>query len=354
MDQMSERDISTILSRPYVQTEEFISNSTNMDLWLARRDGTVCLIPTNGMSNNTIIVGTRVINRNQSETVDIARNPKRLTFNEEKFDDSHGRSWHVVDDIKAKLSSPLNGFYLELADVFIYTTEKSAVEIGHIQGRNKFDPDIYAKEAMGLHNFDPKTMVNINLRIVDNKGRYQKLYSVINKEIVTLVPMVDPDFDNGLYVAGFQTFEDRQLNHRREEKHYTFDEVFDMESVTPFKLFTSYNKASSYKNEDNLRLEEEKMKHDEAMSVLQKEIEILKKESTIAKSTGEIVTNSSKQQLERDSYIRDREMMELKYRNEILKTEYDRRSDENKQLTETIKTVGLVAAAGVALWKILS
>lgn len=275
-----------------------------------------------------------------------------------------------LDDVK----SSRGGAYLCSGGVVLYLNYADAVERGHPLNNQSANNQLLHSVMEG---FDARAMIGVNLMLVGKASEVGPRYVIFHDQVAELIPVPHPSLPDGLHVSGMPSMVENAGNAYRNVKHYTPQEYEKDEC--PFRLYTSALQAKTALEKRRSApldtvITQQAIQHDHEHSLADKarEAEILKLNNLIEKqkaleternldaalkaqkATEDALKRMMEMESERREDERQRRLAQEREYNESRKLSIERHTQDRTSFMETVKTVGILATAGLTLWKVLS
>ena len=357
------------LSRSTPVVEYKYANSTNIPLFLINEFGVVNRLNPSIDPNNInafIITETRSYNYHSA----IAQNdnykreeilPKKELIAREAFYKAY----------KNKSLNPNNGFRITITHKYEID---SFIKLGYMRcglgGLTIATSDISKSNVFTNYSTNEKYSLDnfgATISVVDNTKGLGDLFINVFGEIKTITPETSYNRSNGIYVSYFrygdEYIETRYgLDELRKVGLYSkYSEALEAQSILPEtlealktniknqqskidSLSENLNEVIADRNQLKIKLENIKLEYERKDILLE----------------GDVRTESHTQKLEeievkRKALKSERKLKKAKYKTDVRgmrnKEEFDHRDYRRKETIETIKTVGLVVAGGLILYK---
>lgn len=262
-----------------------------------------------------------------------------------------------------------NGIFVKNFDVFVCEHMQQAIDFLHPDAPQRTHND-YLKYGLGDDQIE--NVIQVGVRVVDNEGCYPILYTVLHNNVMEIVPKVSESLPSGLYITGFNTMTSPYSSSKREDKHYTFEEVKKGES--PISLFNTYGEALATTLDVHRQAQIEKeaqRKHDLDMLNLKQAHEHKQREwdreklemdqdqaryiKRLKEREAELSQIKAERDLDQHGVKYDRDMFKLLHEMNLgrQKSEVEEKQLRQKTILETIKTIGIVVTAGLTIYSLI-
>lgn len=251
------------------------------------------------------------------------------------------------------------GVYLTKSDVVVTENFLTAKAFHHPKCLQKIHND-YISATTEINADD---VISVAVRLIDNIGLTPSYYTVFHNTVQRLNPIADANQRDGIYVTGLVELRPDGSRTTRMDNYYSFEDV--AKGNSPINIFNTYREASDARDSYSIKAIEyqdkvEAREHEKTLATMKREFDerILKMEKENKERDFELkgkdaILNELKAIRENDyhavKHTRSIESERLSMDSNEHKYRYERASNDNKVFTETIKTLGLLAAGAVAM-----
>jgi hypothetical protein len=388
-----DRDVSLPVNEKHYQYkyEYNILNVSLHDIFIVNAIGTIVKLPS---LHGKLKVDTQ--NRNSSETIQLndfdssiiifhrldtnarANNQKlkiewlsgvedeRINKIKKNILNDDNLEWKEIIDIVNGRTILKNGFHIPDINVNIFFREDMARSFGHFKSRQQAINKMIV-DARDITN----NSLNVTIKLVCKNKTIGNRYTVFHNEVVLLKPITgNTVLEDGVYLSGLLLKDGKSSSTDIDSLvYYTFEQL--EKEDTKIKLFKTEIEALNWRDKNDTTVKELEEKNRLAVlnqEIMRKEKEYKDAELNFKKNNMELSSMISNMEaeikarnLEAETKIKEltreyerekdqleRERLRIEQDGYRSKHSYERAHDDNKMLTEGIKTVGLLAAGILA------
>lgn len=343
---------------------EFINHS-GIDLWVCFPEGAYvslkagenCKSSTIRRNDNSIVYNSLIIRHHYSTNRETriqwidGNEDEHLQELRSRFGSNNNFTWYEEISVE-KLVKQMRGAYISSCDVVITLTELNAQRYHHFRCAQRIRNDF----IIAANDVNTKNSLHAYIRLIDNDGLLGDQWTIFHNQVIKLHAKKDPHVASGLYIAGLLEEGVKEDTVVDGDLFYTLADL--KEGKSPIKVFQTREEALVEKNKPFEKLLEiqTKEKEKEFKSIISEkekehELKILAQKEKNAELERKLIDYDKEikmtkmlrdEQYERRKNELDEDAMYRKHR-------YETRHDDNKAMTEMLKTGGIIFSAGLAL-----
>lgn len=327
-------------------TSRFISevavvNYSNTSVYLSTRDGLVTELPSEPEDAYRGIVVISLYTQNLGGDLLPTQGDecKINNYNRQNLAVRGDRVYKEIHIEIEEIKSARTGVYCHLPDIVLTTDERNALASNHPNNVQKLINDTLTPTG----KFNPKTDVSVGFRLVDNSGGIGSKYIILNEKVFVLHGVRQEALEDGLLISGYTTMDTGSSNSKRGLDHYTMDQI--SEGECPFILYDNLASANDVLNNSDTRLKE--IMENQTQRDHDKDL----REKERLREITELKRTNKEAELK---HQRELEMLDSQIETSREKASISATTNSQKGVVETLKLVGVTAAAVGTIYALYS